>query len=124
MDLQTFSSDRQGRTYTDVMNDPRFDFAQQLEFFNSAERQHRMFIAQEHFKTPPLGGVLLELEKHPAFACLHKYPKSETHRLRQAIGVMVKIIMEANGWTKAGKQGSLYSLSKIFGHTELYNPAK
>ena len=56
----------------------------------------------------PLAGVVRELESQPAidsyFSGVHA---QQTQRLRQAIGVLVRIIMERRGWKKTGKKGSL-----------------
>ncbi|MCK5665683.1 MAG: hypothetical protein KAI17_19480 [Thiotrichaceae bacterium] len=73
-------------------------------------------------KTTPLGGIVVELETHPAFSFLATEDKSQTRRLRQALGVLVKVVMEGHGWTKTGKKGSLCSLSKFFTLSEIYNP--
>jgi hypothetical protein len=55
-----------------------------------------------------LAGVVRELEAQPAidqfFADVHVRRKT---RFRQAIGVLVRIIMERRGWQKTGRKGSL-----------------
>jgi hypothetical protein len=55
-----------------------------------------------------LSGVVRELETQPAIDRFlgSKHPR-RTKRLRQAIGVLVRIIMEQRGWRKTGKKGSL-----------------
>ena len=122
MNIHDFLNDPQGKRYPDVVRDISIDFDGILEFFNDPERQQRMEIAQKHLRVPPLGGVVIELEQHPAADYLRKNPKHVTRRLRQAIGVIVKIIMEQKGWTKAGKKGYLTSLSDIFTVSETYIP--
>lgn len=61
-----------------------------------------------HHDRAPLAGVVRELEASPAldafFATVHPF---ETKRLRQAIGVIVRIIMERRGWKKTGRKGSM-----------------
>lgn len=104
----SFLEDPQGRTFADVVGDPEQPFDEVLEFFNDADRQRRMEEAEIHHDRPPLAGVVRELEAHPAvdrfFAQIHPH---RSKRLRQAIGVVVRIIMERRGWRKTGRKGSL-----------------
>jgi hypothetical protein len=49
-----------------------------------------------------------ELESQPAVdEFLSAMHPRRTKRLRQAVGVVVRIIMERRGWKKTGKKGSL-----------------
>ncbi|MDD4267796.1 MAG: hypothetical protein GXY25_18615 [Pirellulaceae bacterium] len=103
-----FLGDRQGRTFADVLDDPEQPFDEVLDFFNDAERQRRMEEAEVHHDRPALAGVVRELELQPAvddFLASKDPPR--TKRLRQAVGVLVRIIMEQRGWKKTGKKGSL-----------------
>ena len=103
-----FVKDRQGRTFADVLDDPEQPFDDVLAFFDDAERQQRMENAETHHDRAALAGVVRELEAQPAidqFLCT-KEPR-RTKRLRQAVGVLVRIIMEQRGWRKTGKKGSL-----------------
>ncbi len=105
---QDFLQDRQGRTFADVMNDPEQPFDDVLAFFNQENRQRRMEEAEIHHDRPPLAGVVRELESQPAVdAFLSSQHPRRTKRLRQAVGVAVRIIMERRGWKKTGKKGSL-----------------
>ncbi len=103
-----FLSDRHGKTFSDVLNDPDAPFDEVLEFFNDADRQRRMEDSEIHHDRAPLAGVVRELESVPAIgqflATLHR---RRTARLRQAIGVLVRMIMERRGWRTTGKKGSL-----------------
>jgi hypothetical protein len=103
-----FLEDRQGRTFADVLNDPAQPFDQALAFFNDPQRQRRMEESEIHHNRPPLAGVVRELETDPD---IDRFLASEhprrTKRLRQAVGVIVRIIMERRGWKKTGKKGSL-----------------
>jgi hypothetical protein len=103
-----FLGDRQGRTFADVLDDPEQPFDESLDFFNEAERQRRMEEAEIHHDRPALAGVVRELEMQPAVDdfLASKDPR-RTKRLRQAVGVVVRIIMEQRGWRKTGKKGSL-----------------
>jgi len=103
-----FMEDRQGRTFSDVLDDPEQPFDDVLAFFDDAARQRRMEEAEIHHDRAALAGVVRELEAHPAVdRFLASKDPRRVKRLRQAIGVVVRIVMEARGWRKTGKKGSL-----------------
>ena len=103
-----FLSDRQGRTFSDVLNDPEQPFDALLIFFNDEGRQKRMEDSEIHHDRPALAGVIRELEAQPEIdAFLSEVHLQRSKRLRQATGVLVRIIMERRGWKKTGKKGSL-----------------
>lgn len=98
----------QGRTFADVVKDCDQVFQEVLEFFASPERQQRMEDAEIHHDRPPLAGVVRELESLPSVdRFLSEVHPRRSKRLRQAIGVLVRIIMEGRGWQKTGRKGSL-----------------
>lgn len=103
-----FLGDRQGRTFSDVLDDPEQPLDDVLAFFDDAERQRRMEDAEIHHDRAALSGVVRELEAQPA---VNRFLASEdprrTKRLRQAVGVVVRMVMEQRGWKKTGKKGSL-----------------
>ena len=103
-----FLEDRHGRTFADVLNDPEQPFDDVLEFFNGEDRQRRMEESEIHHDRPPLAGVVRELESRPAIDqfLASQHPR-RTKRLRQAVGVLVRMMMERRGWKKTGKKGSL-----------------
>lgn len=79
-----------------------------LEFFNDEERQQRVANSEIHHDRPALAGVVRELEANPEIhRFLGEISFQKSKRLRQAIGVVVRIIMEARGWRKTGRKGSL-----------------
>lgn len=103
-----FLDDRQGRTFADVANDPEQPFAEVLEFFSDEDRQRRMEESETHHDRPPLAGVVRELESQPAVdRVLASGDHRRTKRLRQAVGVVIRMIMERRGWRKTGRKGSL-----------------
>ncbi len=103
-----FLNDRQGKTFADVVNDPEQPFDTVLEFFNNADRQRRMEESELHHDRPPLAGVVRELESQPTIdRFLASVQVRRNARFRQAIGVLVRIIMERRGWRKTGRKGSL-----------------
>ena len=106
--LDNFLEDAQGRTFVDVANDPEQAFDALLEFFNDAVRQCRMEESEIHHDRPALAGVVRELESRPAVnRVLADGQHRKSKRLRQAVGVVVRMIMEARGWQKTGRKGSL-----------------
>ena len=91
----TFLEDRQGKKFADVVNDPEQPFDTVLEFFNDADRQRRMEESELHHDRSPLAGVVRELESQPAIdGFLSGVHARRSTRLRQAIGVLVRMIME------------------------------
>lgn len=105
---EDFLKDRQGRTFVDVLNDPHQPFDEALEFFNDANRQRRMEESETHHDRAPMAGVVRELESLPGInKFLGTVQAKRNQRLRQAIGVLVRMIMERRGWRKTGKKGSL-----------------
>ncbi len=103
-----FLEDSQGRSFSDVVNDSEQPFDAVLEFFNDGSRQRRMEESEIHHDRPPLAGVVRELESRPAIdRSLADIHTQRSKRLRQSIGVLVRIIMEARGWRKTGRKGSL-----------------
>jgi hypothetical protein len=104
---EDFLADRRGRTFSDVANDAEL-FQRVLDFFNDEARQRRMEESEIHHDRAPLAGVVRELESQPAIdAFLASNHPSRAKRLRQAVGVVVRMIMEQCGWMKTGKKGSL-----------------
>lgn len=103
-----FLADAQGRTFADVVEDNDVPFDAVLKFFSSADRQRRMEESEIHHDRSPLAGVVRELEAEPAVnQFLSEIHATKSTRLRQAIGVVVRILMERRGWRKTGRKGSL-----------------
>ncbi len=119
---EDFLKDRQGRTFSDVVNAPEQPFEEVLEFFCDAVRQQRMEDAEIHHDRAPLAGVVRELETQSAVnSYLSGVHAKETQRLRQAIGVLVRIIMERRGWKKTGRKGSLGVRAESSQHFPAHN---
>lgn len=116
---EQFLDDTQGKRFADAVNDSEGPFEQILEFFNDNDRQLRMEESEVHHDRSPLAGVVRELESQAVvekfFATQH--PR-RAKRLRQAIGVLVRMIMERRGWRKTGRKGSLGVRAAVdFGET-------
>jgi hypothetical protein len=103
-----FLADRQGRTFSDVVNSSERPFQAALEFLSDGDRQKRMEESEIHHDRPPLAGVVRELESVPEITrFLGRIHPRRSQRFRQAVGVLVRMIMERRGWEKTGKKGSL-----------------
>ncbi len=106
--LQDFLDDKQGKTFADVARDAKQTFEEVLRFFSNEDRQRRMEESELHHDRAPLAGVVRELEVQPVInRFLASFHPRKSQRLRQAIGVVVRMIMERRGWQKTGKKGSL-----------------
>ena len=117
-----FLDDRQGKTFADVVNDTEQPFDVVLEFFNDADRQRRMEESELHHDRSPLAGVVRELETSPAIdKFLGDAQVRRNTRFRQAIGVLVRIIMERRGWRKTGRKGSLGVRASQANNTPAHN---
>jgi hypothetical protein len=117
---QSFLHDRQGRTFADVLNDPEQPFDDVLDFFNDEDRQSRMVESEIHHDRAPLAGVVRDFESQPSIDhyLASKHPR-RTKRLRQAVGVVVRMIMGRLGWKKTGKKGSLGVRATVAPRTEI-----
>ena len=105
---RVFQEDSVGRTFADVVNDPHMPFDIVLEFFSDPDRQRRMEESEIHHDRSPLSGVVRELEAQPEIdRFLNEIHVNRSKRLRQAIGVVVRIVMESRGWRRTGRKGSL-----------------
>jgi hypothetical protein len=117
-----FLDDSQGRTFADVAGDSHVPFAEVLAFFNEQDRQRRMEESELHHDRAPMAGVVRELEaQQPVDRFLASGHPRRTQRLRQAIGVLVRMIMERRGWRKTGRKGSLGVRAAHAPHTPNHN---
>jgi hypothetical protein len=72
--------------------------------------------AEIHHDRPALAGVVRELESlKPVDQFLGEQHPRRTKRLRQVVGVVVRMIMESRGWQRTGRKGSLGVRAKISG---------
>jgi len=102
-----FLQDSQGRTFADVVNDPEQPFDAVLDFFNSEGRQRRMEKSESHHERARWVVVVRELEAQPLIDNLlsSKNPR-RTERLRQAVGVVVRMVAERLRWKESGEENS------------------
>ena len=105
---KVFSEDAQGRTFADVLKDPEQPLNAVFAFFSDPDRQRRMEESEIHHDRSPLAGVVRELEAQPEInSFLTEVHANRSKRLRQCIGVVVRMVMEGRGWKKTGRKGSL-----------------
>jgi len=110
---EKFLEDRQGKTFRDVVEGTKQPFDIVLDFFQDAGRQRRMEEAELHHGRAPLAGVVRELESVPEIdRFLGRAHIRRNTRFRQAVGVLVRMIMESRGWKKTGRKGSLGTRAK------------
>lgn len=122
MTRKKFLDDGQGRTFIDIVNDEEVPFDSVLKFFDNADRQRRMEEAELHHDRAPLAGVVRELESlEDVNHFLSVVHGKKTTRFRQAVGVLVRIIMEDRGWEKTGRKGSLGVRSPKKSQTPAHN---
>jgi hypothetical protein len=115
---QQFLADDQGRRFIDVVNDQRISFPAILAFFDDPDRQRRLIESELHHDRPALAGVVRELEARPdVHAFFAGADGHMTTRFRQAIGVVVRIILENHGWRTSGRKGSLGVRANVSPHT-------
>jgi hypothetical protein len=106
--LKSFLEDKQGRTYRDVAQNPDLNWDKWLRWFNDDQRLERMEIAEKHFGMPALAGVLKEFESEDFVQKYFGFHNlKETKRVKQALGVIARIYMEAKGWSKSGTPGPM-----------------
>jgi len=80
-----------------------------------------MIESEKHHKRPALAGVVREFEQDDKIKALYEglSPK-EAVRFRQAVGVIVRIVMAKHEWHPTRIRGALKGLSKWFKRTERY----
>jgi hypothetical protein len=103
-----FLQDRQGRTFADVVDDPEQPFDAVLDFFNREDQQRRMETSEIHHERARLVEVVWELEAQPLIDdFLSSQNPLRANRLREAVGVVVRMVVERLRRKMAGKKGSL-----------------
>lgn len=103
-----FRNDRHGKIFADALDDDSAPLRAVLAFFSDADRQRRMEESEVHHNRAPLAGVVRELESLPeVHRHLSQADTRSAQRLRKAIGIVVRMVMERRGWRKTGKVSSL-----------------
>ena len=109
-----FLADSTGRRFADVLNDPRVPVDAIFDYFGLPDIQRRMRDAEMFHDSPAFAGVVREFERFPEIDDFFRANDAHTtQRARQAIGVLVRMTMEANGWKAAGRKGTLGRRAKV-----------
>ena len=139
LNRKVFQGDARGRTFSDVSQNRDVPFDAAIRFFRDPSRVRRMMESELHHNRPALAGVIIEFEELDVISTFfeNQNPR-DTIRFRQAVGIMVRIVMLDHGWEKTGVKGSMGTrgpatgesrgmnsggLSKWFSRTERYRPA-
>jgi len=108
MTRDDFLRDREGSTFADVVNDPEQPFNAVLDFFNDEDRQCRIEGSEIHHERARLVEIVWELEAQPLIdGFLSSQSPLRANRLREAVGVVVRMVVERRRREKTGKKGSL-----------------
>jgi len=137
---EAFAGDQRGRTFTDVLDNKEVPFDSALQFFRHSDKLRRMMDSELHHARPALAGVILDFEDVPKVrAYFETNDPRRTVRFRQAVGILVRMLMIQAGWEKTGIKGSLGTrsptgnpaggankggLSRWFSRSERYRPAE
>lgn len=96
---QDFLRDRQGRDFSDVLDEPGSPFDAVVEFFNRRDQQFRMEESETLYKKAPLAAVVRDLERVPGVqAFLATSDATQKRRFEQSVAILVRMVMERLGW--------------------------
>lgn len=102
-----FLRDREGSTFADVANDPEQPFDAVLDFLNDEDQQRRIEGSKIHHERAHLVEVVWELEAQPVIErFLSSRHSLRSNRLRGAVGVVVRMVVERLRREKTKKKGS------------------
>lgn len=116
--LERFLADSHAAKYSDVSRNHPEAFSRVLAILNEPDQQAELLSA-ERFGRPALVGVVGVIEADEWIAASLVSPAST--RFRQAVGVAVRVTMEAMGWSKTGSQGPVTG-AQYFKRAERYDP--
>jgi len=99
---QHFLADTHAAKYRDVVDSHPEAFGRVIAILNDAHQQEQL-VAAERFGHPALSGIVRAVEGDEIVAQSLASPASL--RFRQAVGVALRLTMEALGWATTGKKG-------------------
>ncbi len=115
--VEAFLADSHARRYRDVVTSHPDAFDRVLAILNDPFHQQEL-TAAERYGRPALSGVVGAIEADPCIAEVLASPSSL--RFRQTVGVAVRLIMEALGWSTARRKGPVRA--RYFKGAERYQP--
>jgi hypothetical protein len=106
MNIQGLLADSHGARYATTANHPALGAALQaaIEEIDKTEARQRMVDAVDRYGLPALAAVVREIEQRPEFiaaATRRSKDDPQLQRLKQAVGVAVKLVMAEEGWSPA-----------------------
>lgn len=105
---KSFLTDAKGKEFARFADDPRFPLDEVLLFFSDPDRQRRMIESEIHHDRSPLAGVVRELEARAAFErCLANAQTAVAKRLRVAVRIAVRMVMNGHQWERSGRRSSM-----------------
>src|SRR5262245_20090694 len=108
VEIGTFACDRQGKQFADIWQEMKPLAKAILSVVNDPAARNRMIAVTIHLDLPALAGVVRELEHNPL---IHKFfqatRRPNTLRVRQFVGVAVRMAMEEMGFKTTGRKGYL-----------------
>lgn len=114
-----FGEDRQGKRFQDIASMRGFEAV--FRFFDDHERRERMWDSEFWHERPAFAGVVKEFENDLEIADFYlRLTPKQAIRFRQAVGVVIKVVMRRAGMGPTGKRGSLAALSDWFKRSERY----
>lgn len=100
--VQAFLADPHATRYRDVVADHPEAFARLLAILNDPDQQAQL-LAAERYGRPALSGVVTAIETDECIAV--PLASAASARFRQTVGVAVRLVMEAIGWSTTGRKG-------------------
>ena len=101
-----FLQDRQERTFTDVLNDPRQPVDTVLDFSICEGRRQLPPDAESHAEAIPLAGAASESDAQPPVDDLFSLEQPRASKLTQhAAEAAARVSAEQHGWKQTGKKG-------------------
>jgi hypothetical protein len=120
-----FLRDRQGGTFADVVNDPEQPFDLVLDFLNDEEQQRHMEGTEAHHARARLVEVVWDLETQPLIETfLSSRETLRTRRFREAVGVVVRMVVESLARKRTVKENPLGVPATTVLRSEAYLPGK
>ena len=94
-----FLRDRQGREFSDVLENGDLPFDAILALFNRSDQQHRMEESETVHRRAPITAIVQDIESLPAVQrFLAASDPQRKHRFEQSITILVRMTMERLGW--------------------------
>lgn len=127
--MKDFRNDPHGSRYADVIDDPVDGPAltSALRVMNRADIAIHMRAAVDRYGQPPLAPIARDIEAEPAFRAACRGGRGvASRRLKQAVGVACKLVMDSHGYVPADLKtgspdhGRMTAFSNVFATARRY----